>query len=152
MITALQYCVGFCHTSTWISHTHTYVLSLFSLPPASHPSRLSHSSGLSSLSHIANSHWLFVLHMLVYMFPCYSPHSSHPLLLNALPCHVHKSCVVGVFHTAWCPVVHPCFNTSAFPSSLRLKNILLCVCGPCFVYPFICRWTLGLFPPFSYCE
>ena len=68
------------------------------------------------------------------------------------PCHVHKSCVVGVFHTAWCPVVHPCFNTSAFPSSLRLKNILLCVCGPCFVYPIICRWTLGLFPPFSYCE
>ena len=25
---ALQYCVGFCHTSTWISHRYTYVPSL----------------------------------------------------------------------------------------------------------------------------
>ena len=29
--------VGFCHTSTWISHRYTYVLSLLKLPPASHP-------------------------------------------------------------------------------------------------------------------
>ena len=28
-IIALQYCVGFCHTSTWISHRLTYVTSLF---------------------------------------------------------------------------------------------------------------------------
>ena len=27
-IVALQYCVGFCHTSTWISHRYTYVPSL----------------------------------------------------------------------------------------------------------------------------
>ena len=27
-IIALQYCVGFCHVSTWISHRHTYVPSL----------------------------------------------------------------------------------------------------------------------------
>ena len=49
-----------------------------SLPPptSSHPSRLSQSPSLSSLSHAANSHWLSVLHMVVYMFPCYSLHSS----------------------------------------------------------------------------
>ena len=34
---ALQYCVGFCRTSTWISHRCAYVLSLLSLPPISHP-------------------------------------------------------------------------------------------------------------------
>ena len=32
-ITALQYCVGFCHISTWSSHSYTYVPSLLNLPP-----------------------------------------------------------------------------------------------------------------------
>ena len=36
-ITALQYCVGFCHTSTCISHKYTHVPSLSNLPPTSHP-------------------------------------------------------------------------------------------------------------------
>ena len=43
-IIALQYCVGFCHTSTRISLRYTYVTSLMNLPPTSHPippSRLS---------------------------------------------------------------------------------------------------------------
>ena len=34
-IIALQYCVGFCHTSTWISHRYTYAPSLLNLPPTS---------------------------------------------------------------------------------------------------------------------
>ena len=33
----LQYCVGFCHTPTRISHRYTYVPSLLSLPLTSHP-------------------------------------------------------------------------------------------------------------------
>ena len=41
--------------------------SLLPLIP-SHPSRLSQSPSLSSLSHTANFHWLSVLHMVVYMF------------------------------------------------------------------------------------
>ena len=45
-------------------------------PTLSQPSRLSQSPSLSSLSHAANSHRLSVLHMVVYMFPCYSLHSS----------------------------------------------------------------------------
>ena len=28
-IIALQYCVGFCHVSTWTSHMHTYIPSFF---------------------------------------------------------------------------------------------------------------------------
>ena len=35
-IIALQYCVGFCHTSAWISHRYTHVPSLLNLPPTSH--------------------------------------------------------------------------------------------------------------------
>ena len=44
----LQYCGGFCHTSTWINHRCTYVpLSWTLLPPPSlpHPSGLSQSTG-----------------------------------------------------------------------------------------------------------
>ena len=36
-IIVLQYYVGFCHTSTWISHRYTYVPSLLNLPPTFHP-------------------------------------------------------------------------------------------------------------------
>ena len=32
-VIALQYCVGFCHVSTWISHWHMYVPSLLIHPP-----------------------------------------------------------------------------------------------------------------------
>ena len=55
-IIALQYCVGFCHTSKWISHRYTYVCSL-SLPSTSHPyhsSRLSQSLILSVLQRMAS--------------------------------------------------------------------------------------------------
>ena len=44
MIITLQYCVDFCHTSTWISHRYTYVPSLLILPANSYsipPLRLS---------------------------------------------------------------------------------------------------------------
>ena len=53
-IIALQYCVGFCCTSAWISHRYAYVPSL-NLPPTSHPIPslcVSQSTGLSSLTHI----------------------------------------------------------------------------------------------------
>ena len=34
---ALQYCIGVCHTSAWISHRYICVSSLLNLPPTSHP-------------------------------------------------------------------------------------------------------------------
>ena len=45
---ALQYCLGLCHVSTWVSHSYPYIpaLPLPSSPP-SHPSRLSQGTGLS---------------------------------------------------------------------------------------------------------
>ena len=53
-IITLQYCVGFCHISTWVSHRYTYALSLLNLPPtfptSSHSSRLSESTGFELLA------------------------------------------------------------------------------------------------------
>ena len=67
-IIALQCCIGFCHTSTWIDYR--YVSSLLNLPPPPatpfHPSRLS--SRLSSLHHTGSFCWLSVLHMVTYVF------------------------------------------------------------------------------------
>ena len=50
------------------------------LEPPSHPTSLHcHTAlALGSPSHTANSHWLPILHMLMYMFQCYFLKSSHP--------------------------------------------------------------------------
>ena len=63
-------CVGFCHTSAWTNHTDTHVPSLLKTPALSHlisPSRLSQSTGLSTLCHTANSHWLSISHTVMYV-------------------------------------------------------------------------------------
>ena len=63
---ALQYCASFCHV--WIGHRYIYV------PRGPPPTPLgSHRAlGLSSLCHTANSHCLSILHMVIYMFRCWS--------------------------------------------------------------------------------
>ena len=58
-----------------------------SLPPLlpSHPSRISQCPILSSLSCTTNSHGLLILHMLVYIFPCYSLYYPTLSFLPTLP-------------------------------------------------------------------
>ena len=103
-IIALQYCVGFCHTLTWISHRYAYVPPLLILPPTSHfipPSRLSQSTGLNSRHHTVISHRLSILHMAMYILPFYSLNLSYLLLPALCPkvcslcmrlhcCHAHR--------------------------------------------------------------
>ena len=90
----LQYCGGFCHTFTVISHGCTCV---------PHPDPLSHLSphpipqghpsapALSTLPHALNLDWRSISHMTIYMFQCYSLKSSHPHLLPQSPtvCSLH---------------------------------------------------------------
>ena len=98
-VIALQYCLGFCHTSMWISHRYTYVPSLLNPSPTTHPIlafRLSQSTGLSSLCHTANFDLLSILHLAVYMFLCYSFNLCYPLL--------HTLCL---FYTSASPLL-PC--------------------------------------------
>ena len=100
-ITALQYCVGFCHTSTWISHRYIYVPSLVNLPPTFHPSHISRSlqsPSLSYLRHTASPHWLSI-----YIWQCICFHATLPispiLSFLPLPC-VHKSVLYVYIFTA----------------------------------------------------
>ena len=65
-------------------------------PTPSHPSRLLQSPCLSSLSHTANFHWLSILHMVVYMLPCFFLHLSHPFHVP----HGHSS-VLSASHWKW---------------------------------------------------
>ena len=84
----LQYCSGFCHTLTWISHGFTCVPHSepsSHIPP--HPIPLGHASApaLSTLSHALNLDWRSVSHMIIYMFQWYSVRSSHLHLLSQSP-------------------------------------------------------------------
>ena len=76
-IISLQYCIALCHTSIWISHRCIYI---YILPPDPIPLGHHRTPNLSTLSHTANSHWLSILHIVVYTFSCYSVYSLHPLL------------------------------------------------------------------------
>ena len=79
-IIALQYCVGFC-----LQHDLAVGIHMCPLPEPlfhSHPhlSRLLWSTGLSSLCYTATFHQLFILHMVLYKFQCYSLNQPHLLL------------------------------------------------------------------------
>ena len=76
----------FCHTSTWICHACTRVSHpepLSYIPP--HPIPLGHPSApaLNILCHALNLDWRFISHMMLYMFQCHSPKSSHACPLPA---------------------------------------------------------------------
>ena len=90
----LQYCSGFCHTLTWISHGCTCVphpetpshLPAYSIP-LGHPS----APALSILSHASNLDWWSVSNMIIHMFQWYFLKSSHLRLLPQSPkdCSIH---------------------------------------------------------------
>ena len=110
--TALQCCVGFCHTSAWVSHRHMLIPSLLNLPPTSHPSRLSQAR-LSSLRHRASSHRLSALHVVMNMFQCHSLSWSQPLLPLLCP----QGCCL-------CPPLY-CCPLNSFISTIFLDSIYM---------------------------
>ena len=78
----------FCHTFIWISHGCTWVPNPeppSHIPP--HTISLGHPSAPapSILYHALNLDWCFVSYMILYMFQCHSPKSSHPLPLPQSP-------------------------------------------------------------------
>ena len=88
----IQYCSGFCHTLTWISHGCTcgpHPEPPSHLPPHPIPQGGPSALALSALFHALNLDWWSISCMVIYMFQCYSLKSSHPHLLP----HSPKVCV-----------------------------------------------------------
>ena len=96
----LQYCTGFCHTFSWISHgcrcaphpePHSHLL------PHTIPQGCPSALALSALSHAWNLDWQPISHMVIYMFQCYSLKSFHPCILPQSPkvCSLHLSFAVS---------------------------------------------------------
>ena len=91
----LQYCIGFAihqHESA----TRVHVFPILNPPPTSLPvpSLWYHPNApaLSILYHASNLDWRFISHMIIYMFQCNSPKSSHPRPLPQSPkdCSIHQ--------------------------------------------------------------
>ena len=80
----LQYCIGFAiHQNDYTTGVH--VLTILTTPPDLPPRTipLGHPSAPapSILNPATNLDWRFVSYMILYMFQCHSPQSSHPLPL-----------------------------------------------------------------------
>ena len=72
--TALQHCVGFCPTTTWISRKYTRILSLLNLPLTQHPTPLGCHRALGwALCVIRQLPTSYVLYYSVYMSMLLSP-------------------------------------------------------------------------------
>ena len=110
----------FCHTLTWIhhgciwapnpespSHLPTHITSL------DHP----HAPAPSILHLVSNIDWRFISYMIVYMFQCHSPKSSHPLPLPQSP-KVHS-----IHLCLFCCLAYRVIIT------IFLKSIYMCQCA-----------------------
>ena len=100
-------------------------LSLEPLTP-SHPSRLSQSTGLNSLSHTENSHWL---HIVMYMFSCYSLLLSDTLLPSCVQKSFLDICVSFAALQICCSV-----TSSYIPYGCIYIYIFFFFCITSFVY------------------
>ena len=78
----------FCHTLTWIHHGCTCVPKYeppSHLPPHNNPPGHPRAPSPSMLYPASDIDWWFDSYMIVYMFQCHSPKSSHPLPLPLSP-------------------------------------------------------------------
>ena len=84
----------FCHTSTCIHHGCTrvpYPEPPSHLPPHTIPLGHPSAPAPSFLYPASNLDWRFISYIILYMFQCHSPKSSHPLPLPQSPkdCSIH---------------------------------------------------------------
>ena len=85
----------FCHTLTWIHHECTCVPHpepSSHLPPHTIPLGHPSAPAPSIQYHALNPDWRLISYMILYMFQCHSPKSSHPLPLPQSPkdCSIHQ--------------------------------------------------------------
>ena len=127
----------FCHALTRIHHGCTWILN--PEPPSRHPLHiisLDHprAPAPSILYPVSNIDWWFVSYMIVYMFQCHSPKSSHHLPLPqgpkvrsihlCLPCCLAYRVIIIIFLNS----IYMCtvqFSHSAMSDSLRPHELQL---------------------------
>ena len=141
MLITLQYCSGFCHTWTWISHGCKCVPcpeSPSHLPPHHIPQGCPSAPALSALCHASNLDWWSLLHMAIYVFKCYFLKSSHPHLLPQSPkvCSLYM-CVFccltyGVTVTISLNSIYICINILYWWFSFWLTS--LCIIHSSFIH------------------
>ena len=88
----LQYCIGFA-TYQHESVTGIHVFPILNPPPTLyHPSGSFSAPAPSNQYHALSLDWRLVSYMILYMFQCHSPKSSHPLTLPQSPkdCSIHQ--------------------------------------------------------------
>ena len=90
----------FCHISKWIRHRYTCVphpgpSSL--LPPHTIPLGRPSAPATSIQYRASNLDWRLVSYMILYMFQCHSPKSSHPLPLPQSPKDCFKRSHKNIF-------------------------------------------------------
>ena len=114
----------FCHTLTWISYECTCVPSSWTplQSPHPHPSGLSQSTSFECpASCIKLALWSSVLHMIIYMFQCYSLKSSHPRFLP------HRPKVCSLYLCLFCCLAYRVVVVAAAAKSLQS---CLTLCDP----------------------
>ena len=87
------------HESAMGAHVSPYPKPSFHYPLQPIPLHCPKALTLSALLHALNLHWSSILHMVIYMFQCYSLKSSHPHLFLHSPkvCCLHLClfCIQG---------------------------------------------------------
>ena len=107
------------------------------LPP--HPIPQGHPSSpvLSALLHASNLDWRSLSHMIIYMFQCHSPKSSHPLPLPQSPedCSIHLClfcCLAYRVIITIFQVPYMCISILYWCFSFWLTS--LCIIGSSFIH------------------
>jgi len=123
-IIALQNFVVFCQTSTWISHRYTYPLPFE--PPSHFPPHPTPLGWYRVLVWVSWDIQQILLGYLFYIwsckFPCYSLHTSHPLLPSP---HVHESILYShsFLPFAWnVPALIPVVQTPPIPQAQLVSH------------------------------
>jgi len=121
----------FCHISKWICHRHTCVphpepSSL--LPPHTIPLGRPSAPAPSIQNPASNLDWWLVSYMILYLFQCHSPKSSHPLPLPQSPkdCSMHQClfcCLVyRVIVTIFLNSIYMCWYTVLMSPSVQFSR------------------------------